>query len=319
MDNVLQTKGIHHITAIVGNAQENIDFYAGVLGLRLVKKTVNFDDPETYHFYFGDEIGTPGTIITFFPWDGAPHGRIGNGQVGITTYRIPKGSIEFWQQRLHDYGIETTRMTRFNETYLQFKDIHGLKLELVEQEDGPLNKWEFNGITKDVAIKGFHGAVLYSSNIEKTSTTLTHIFGLEKIAEDKDYIRFQADGPLGNIIDLTSTDNQGKMGVGTVHHIAWRTSNNEQQIKWQEHVKKHGFFITDIYDRNYFNATYFRENGHILFEIATDPPGFLTDESFKNLGETLQLPAQLEHNRSQLEQLLPDVTVRHVKPFNKGE
>src|SRR5699024_6188629 len=150
-----KTKGIHHITAIVGDAQENMDFYAGILGLRFVKKTVNFDDPNTYHLYFGNENGDPGTVITFFPWGNGRQGVIGDGQVGVTTYLIPEGAMDFWENRLHDYGISTARTIRFDETYLQFEDVHGLKLELVERADGPKNEWEFNGITSDVAIKGF--------------------------------------------------------------------------------------------------------------------------------------------------------------------
>src|SRR5699024_623933 len=211
---------------IVGDAQENMDFYAGILGLRFVKKTVNFDDPNTYHFYFGNEAGEPGTIITFFPWKNGRQGVIGDGQVGVTSYIIPEGSMDFWENRLHDYGISTVKMTRFKETYLQFNDVHGLQVELVERGTAPINQWEFNGVTSDLAIKGFAGAILYSTDPKDTARTLTNIMGLEKIAEDESFIRFRADGDLGNVIDLRkSPTERGIEGVGTVHHIAWRAED----------------------------------------------------------------------------------------------
>lgn len=315
-----QTAGIHHITAIVGDPQENMDFYASILGLRFVKKTINFDDPNTYHFYFGNEGGEPGTIITFFPWKNAQPGQIGDGQVGVTTYIIPDGAMDFWEKRLHAYGISTSKTTRFNENYLQFKDTHGLQLELVERSEGPVNDWEFNGITSDVAIKGFGGAILYSAAPGKTAETLEHVLGLEKIAEEGEYIRFNAKGSLGNIIDIKiTTSGRGIMGAGTVHHIAWRAEDDEDQIDWQSYVRERGFHVTPVQDRNYFNAIYFRENGHILFEIATDPPGFAIDESYETMGKRLMLPDQYEQYRAQLEQSLQKVKVRETKPNNKGE
>lgn len=314
-----QTAGIHHITAIVGDPQENMDFYAGILGLRFVKKTVNFDDPKTYHFYFGNDGGEPGTIITFFPWIGAYRGVIGDGQVGITTYVIPVGAMEFWENRLHDFGISTSKTTRFGETYLQFEDVHGLKLELVERKEGKVNDWEFNGITKDVSIKGFGGAILYSSAPGKTAETLTNVMGLEKVAEEGEYIRFKARGMIGNIIDVKiTTSGRGMMGVGTVHHIAWRAEDDADHLDWQEYVRSKGYHVTPVQDRNYFNAIYFREYGDILFEIATDPPGFAHDESYETMGEKLMLPSQYEKYRGQLEQHLPNVTVRPIQPKKEG-
>lgn len=308
-----QTSGIHHITAIVGHPQENVDFYAGMLGLRLVKQTVNFDDPGTYHLYFGDEGGKPGTIITFFPWAGASQGKIGDGQVGVTTYVVPKGASEFWQQRLEKFNVQYEIVERFGEQYIQFNDPHGLRLEIVEREAGEANNWTFGGVTKEVAIKGFGGAILFSSNPMKTKETLTEVMGLEFVAEDKDYIRVKSTADIGNIIDVKRTSvGRGMMGVGTVHHIAWRADDNEDQLEWQRHVMNSGYHVTSVRDRNYFNAIYFREHGEILFEIATDPPGFAHDESLATMGEKLMLPSQYEKYREQLERSLIPITVREL-------
>ncbi|MDM5331866.1 ring-cleaving dioxygenase [Ureibacillus composti] len=308
-----QTMGIHHITAIVGHPQENVDFYAGVLGLRLVKKTVNFDDPGTYHFYFGDESGNPGTIITFFPWADAYQGKIGDGQVGITTYAVPKGSFEFWKKRLNQYKIQFTESKRFDENYLQFEDPHGLQLELVEREEGKLNNWSFGGVTPEVAIKGFGGATLLSSNANETAKLLENVMGLEKVGLDGDFIRFKSAGDIGNVIDLKiSSVGRGHMGVGTVHHIAWRAKDNEDQLEWQSYVSENGYHVTNVKDRNYFNAIYFREHGEILFEIATDPPGFAHDESFETMGSELKLPLQFEPHRDQLENILLPFEIREL-------
>lgn len=302
-----KTAGIHHITAIVGHPQENVDFYAGVLGLRLVKKTVNFDDPGTYHLYFGDEAGKPGTIITFFPWAGAFQGKIGGGQVGATTYAIPVGSMPFWEKRLEKHRITFTKSMRFGETYLEFADVHGLQLELVERADGEPNHWTQGDITPDVAIKGFGGAILLSTNPEKTEETLQEVMGLEKVEEEGDLVRFRSYGEIGNIIDVKRTPiGRGQMGVGTVHHIAWRAKDDEDHLDWQQYVSSKGYGVTEVQDRNYFNAIYFREHGEILFEIATDPPGFAHDESHETMGEELKLPSQYEHQREQLnERLIP--------------
>lgn len=306
-----QTAGIHHITAIVGHPQENVDFYASVLGLRLVKKTVNFDDPGTYHFYFGTDDGRPGSIITFFPWIGAYRGQIGDGQVGITTYAVPVGALDFWKERLTKFDIEYKVTERFGETYLQFEDPHGLQLEIVEREEGELNSWTFGGVTKEVAIKGFGGTVLYSTNPKETANTLVDIMGLEEIGTEGDYTRYKSSADIGNIIDLKMTTGVlGTMGVGTVHHIAWRAKDDKDHAEWQEYVRSKGMYVTDIKDRNYFDAIYFRELGHILFEIATDPPGFAHDESYETMGSELKLPPQYEQYRDRLENSLIPVEVR---------
>ncbi|NCU18403.1 ring-cleaving dioxygenase [Pallidibacillus pasinlerensis] len=308
-----KTAGIHHISAIVGHPQENVDFYAGVLGLRLVKKTVNFDDPGTYHLYFGNEGGKPGTIITFFPWPNAYRGAIGGGQVGVTTYVIPEGAMDFWEKRLAKFEIEFEKVARFGETYLQFEDYHGLQLELVERAEGETNNWTFGDVTPEVAIKGFGGAILFSTNPEETVRAVQDIMGLEKVAEEGDLVRFKATGDIGNIIDVKKTTlPRGRMGVGVVHHIAWRAQDFTDHLEWQQYVMEKGYHVTEVKDRNYFNAIYFREYGEILFEIATDPPGFAHDESFETMGEKLMLPPQYEHLREKLNEILIPIDVRNL-------
>lgn len=308
-----KTAGIHHITAIVGHPQENVDFYAGVLGLRLVKQTVNFDDPGTYHLYFGNEGGKPGTIITFFPWANARQGKIGDGQVGVTSYVVPKGAMDFWEQRLAKFGVPATKMERFGAQYLEFDDPHGLHLEIVEREEGEKNTWQVGEINSDVAIKGFGGATLLSVKPHETAQLLEDVMGLKKIGEEGDFIRFQSSADIGNVIDLKlTTIGRGQMGVGTVHHIAWRAKDDEDQLEWQKYVADSGYGVTAVRDRNYFNAIYFKEHGEILFEIATDPPGFAHDESLETMGEKLMLPEQYETHRDQIERALLPFEVREL-------
>jgi len=308
-----QTAGIHHITAIVGHPQENVDFYAGILGLRMVKQTINFDDPGTYHLYFGNEGGKPGTIITFFPWAGARQGEIGAGQTGITSYVVPVGALPFWEKRLEKFDIALEKTERFGETSLRFADTHGLQLEIVEREASERNTWQIGDITPEVAIKGFGGATLLSAQPDVTAQVLEEVMGFEKVAEENDIIRFRSTADIGNIIDLPAIPSEpGQMGVGTVHHIAWRASDDQDQLDWKQHVEKHGLRVTDVRDRNYFNAIYFNEPGGILFEIATDPPGFAHDESYETMGKSLKLPEQYEMHREQLEKALIPIEVRNL-------
>lgn len=308
-----KTTGIHHITAIVGHPQENVDFYAGVLGLRLVKKTVNFDDPGTYHLYFGNQGGEPGTIITFFPWANAFQGKIGAGQVGVISFVVPTGSLSFWENRLGKLNINFAKEQRFNETFITFEDPHGLQLELVERQAGKQNDFAFGDVTPEVAIKGFAGATLLSARPEQTAKTLEEVMGLEKVGEEGDLIRFRSSSEIGNIIDLKATPlGRGEMGVGTVHHIAWRANDDQDQVEWQEFVRNQGFGVTEVKDRNYFNAIYFREHGEILFEIATDPPGFAHDESLETMGDNLMLPPQYEQHREKVKESLIPFEVRSI-------
>ncbi|GIP32501.1 ring-cleaving dioxygenase [Paenibacillus sp. J2TS4] len=310
----LQTAGIHHITAFARDPRANVDFYAGVLGLRLVKKTINFDAPEVYHLYFGDQAGNPGTIITFFPWPSSRKGRVGGGQVGVTTYVVPPGTLGFWENRLHGFRISTMKQTRFAEEYLQFSDNEGLRLELVEREEGPNSEWSFDGIPREKAIKGFGGAILFSTNAAETRKALEHTLGLKKVGEDTGYTRYQATGQLGNIIDVPLSDvAMGAGGAGTVHHIAWRAHDFAEHADWRALADQQGYQPTSVIDRQYFNAIYFREGGGILFEIATDPPGFTRDEAPEALGEQLMLPEWFEPYRSQIEANLVPIQVRALE------
>ena len=306
-----KTVGIHHITAFVNDAQRTIDFYAGVLGLRLVKKTINFDRPEVYHLYFGNESGEPGTVITFFPWDKQLKGRIGTGQVGVTSYIIPNGSIVFWENRLKTFGVEFTSSVRFGETYLKFQDPDGLEVELVQRSVGPINHWNFGNIGSEVAIKGFSGATLISAKPHKTADVLENVLGLECVGQEEGFLRFKSEAQLGNTIDIKLTPSvRGLMGAGTVHHIAWRARDEEDHRRWRALLQDKGYHPTEILDRNYFKAIYFHEEGGILFEIATDPPGFAVDEPMDELGQNLMLPSWFESKREELNETLPPVEVR---------
>ncbi|QAY68063.1 ring-cleaving dioxygenase [Paenibacillus protaetiae] len=306
-----KTNGIHHVTAFAGGPQQNVDFYAGVLGLRLVKKTINFDAPEVYHLYFGNETGSPGTAMTFFPSRGARKGKVGGGQVGYTTFAVPAGTMDFWEERLDKLDVPYNVTERLGERFVQFADPDGLQLELAEREEGRLSEWAFGGVPADKAIKGFGGALLYSIAPDQTIGVLTNVLGLDKVAEDADYIRFRAAGDIGNVIDLhRAALPWGAGGAGTVHHIAWRADNRPDQEEWREHVLKHGFQPTPVVDRQYFTAVYFREAGGILFEIATDDPGFVTDETFDELGGKVQLPEWYEKHRALIERNLEPITVR---------
>lgn len=306
-----KTSGIHHITAMVNDAQRTIDFYAGVLGLRLVKKTINFDRPEVYHLYFANLSGDPGTVITFFPWANQLKGRIGVGQVGVTSYVIPAGSLLFWKNRLKRFGVRFIQNTRYGESYLQFQDPDGLEIELVERDEGPINTWSFGGVTPDVAVKGFGGATLISAQPHKTAEVLDEILGLEMIGQEESFLRFKSEAAIGNTIDIKLTPSvRGLMGAGTVHHIAWRAKNEEDHRRWRSLLVEKGYYPTEILDRNYFKALYFHEGGGILFEIATDQPGFSVDEPMDALGKKLMLPSWLESKREELEDKLPQVEAR---------
>jgi glyoxalase family protein len=314
----LQTTGIHHITAFASDPQGNVDFYASILGLRLVKKTINFDAPEVYHLYFGNEKGSPGTIITFFPAPGTTKGRIGGGQVGVTSYVVPQGSLSFWENRLESFGISVTKVNRFAEQYLKFDDNEGLHLELVEREEGENSTWSFGGISADKAIKGFGGAVLFSVKPQKTMHALEHILGFTKVEESAEYARYRSVGDIGNVVDVPlATMDSGVGGAGTVHHIAWRAKDFEQHEEWRTAVQNYGYRPTPVIDRQYFNAIYFREAGGILFEIATDPPGFANDEPAESLGQKLMLPEWFEPHRAQIEANLYPIQVRELEGEQK--
>lgn len=310
----MQTSGIHHITSITRDAQKTVDFYAGILGLRLVKRTVNFDDPGTYHLYFGDHVGSPGTAITFFPYPTSRKGRIGGGQVAYTMYAVPEESLAFWQDRLESFGISFELVERFGEQLLRFSDWDGLGIEIVERAKGAHSSWSFGGISTEHAIKGFGGALLYSTAPEQTMEALENVMGLVRKGEEGDLVRFEAPGDIGNTIDVSTQSHPRGLGAhGTVHHIAWRAKDREEQLAWREHVSAAGFDPTPVADRNYFTSIYFREHGDILFEIATDGPGFTRDEAVDRLGESLKLPPWYESRREAIERMLPDLQVRELE------
>ncbi|MBD2750910.1 ring-cleaving dioxygenase [Microvirga sp. BT688] len=304
---------IHHITAIAGPAQRNLDFYTRVLGLRLVKKTVNFDDPGTYHLYYGDEAGQPGTILTFFPWAQAAPGRLGVGETQETVFRVPEGSIGYWTQRLNEKGVvnEAPR-TRFGETVLAFEDPDGMRLALVAVpgiENEPA--WTTGDIPADHAIRGFHSASLLVENAAPTGAILTDIFGFTEIGREGSRIRYKAgDMALGGIIDLNAPGGlpRGRSGAGTVHHIAFRAASDTVQADMvKKLMQNHGIRATEQKNRDYFRAVYFREPNGILFEIATDDPGFAVDEPASSLGQALKLPRFLESKRERIKAVLPKI------------
>ncbi|HKP31809.1 MAG TPA: ring-cleaving dioxygenase [Chitinophagaceae bacterium] len=306
----MKIKGIHHITAIAGNAQRNYDFYTKVLGLRLVKKTVNFDDPGTYHFYYGNEVGEPGTILTFFPWEGIVPGRIGTGMATEIGYSVPKGAIQFWKKRLQENKVKIDlEGSRFGESYVSFSDPDGLKLDLIETNASDERKpWTTNEVGEDVAIRGFHSVTLTLKNMKRTSEILKDVFGYVMIAEDRNRFRFITDAvPAASIVDIIEEPLTmiGHVAGGTNHHVAFRVENEDVLMKFRERILERGMSITEKIDRNYFYSLYFKEPGGVLFEIATDNPGFAIDEDVKELGTNLKLPVQYEQSRKNIETALP--------------
>lgn len=303
--------GLHHITAISDNAKRNLGFYTNVLGLRLVKKTVNFDDPGTYHFYFGDEQGTPGTIITFFPWEGIGPGKNGAGMATHTGYAIPEGSFGFWKERLAQHHIITEENEFFGEKLLSFNDPDGMQLQLIipARPDGR-KPWTTREVPQDVAIRGFHNVTLTLRNVKPTAGILTDVLGYSLREQDGNRYRFTTDAiSTANIVDIIEdpTAPAGRNAAGTNHHIAFRVENDDILMEFREKVLKAGLDITPKINRDYFFSLYFREPGGVLFELATDNPGFTTDEPLENLGRSLKLPKRYESMRSRIESVLPEL------------
>lgn len=305
-----QIKGLHHITAIANNAQRNVDFYTKVLGLRLVKKTVNFDDPGTYHFYYGNETGEPGTILTFFPWEGIGQGRNGTGMATEIVYSIPADSLDYWTNRLKQYGADFDEPAgRFGETVLQLRDPDGLNLALTVADKNDTRKgWQHNGMNETNAVKGFKSITLSLRNAEPTMKILTDVLGYELLKHETQHYRFVS--PASQTASLIDIIEDGKTGrghqaAGTIHHIAFRVDDEEAQMVIREKIRKAGLTPTPKIDRNYFYSVYFREPGGVLFEIATENPGFSIDESVQELGTHLMLPAQYETARKEIEKVLP--------------
>ena len=301
------TSGIHHVTAISGDARRNLAFYTRTLGLRMVKKTVNFDDPGSYHLYYGDAAGTPGTILTFFPWDKAPAGRAGAGELQETMFRVPQAAIGYWAVRLAAYDLKQTE--RFGEPVLTFRDPDGMRLALVglrgvEREPA----WD-DDIPAEHAIRGFHGVSLMVADAAPTAAVLSDIFGFTVAGQQDGAQRFSTEGAsLGGIVDLRATggDLPAQLGRGSVHHLAFRAADDAAQFAMLEKLaSRHHIRTTEQKDRDYFRSVYFREPGGVLFEIATDGPGFAIDEDAASLGSTLKLPRFLQPRRAQIEAALP--------------
>lgn len=301
--------GLHHITAIAGDAQRNYDFYTKILGFRLVKKTVNFDDPTTYHFYFGDEVGSPGTILTFFPWANIRQGQNGVGMATEVDYSIPKGSLNFWEARFEKLNISYKLSEKFGEKHIAFSDPDGLNISLIEsrQKDNRKGR-ETDEINADVAIKGFYTVTLILNNIKGTATILTEVFGYNFLEQKENLYRYQTESvENAALIDLLEMPlaSKGLNAGGTIHHIAFRVKDEETLMAFREKIVSKGLHITEKINRDYFFSLYFREPGGVLFEIATDNPGFATDETVEKLGTSLQLPIQHEPLREKIEKALP--------------
>jgi glyoxalase family protein len=311
-------RGLHHITAIASDPQRNLDFYVGLLGLRFVKRTVNFDDPGSYHFYFGDRRGTPGTILTFFPWPGARRGIRGTGQIEATAFAISPDSIRYWLERLKQQHVAAERTsTRFGEEVIRLIDPDGLLIELIAVAAGvsPANiePWPHSPVPAEHAIHGFHSVSAALEGYERTARLLTESFGYRLVDESGSRFRFASrdESTPGRIVDLLCQPDtaMGRVAAGSVHHIAFRAKDEDEQLRWREHLVDLGYNVTPVIDRTYFHSIYFREPGGVLFEIATDPPGFTSDEKVEELGTHLRLPAWMESSRSEIEQILPRIQV----------
>jgi glyoxalase family protein len=321
MDN--RILGIHHITAIARDPQRNVDFYVGTLGLRMVKVTVNFDDPGTYHFYYGDETGNPGTILTFFPWPGALRGRRGTGQATAVAFSVPQGSLDFWQARLTAAEVRVDApQERFGDTVLTTYDPDGMPVELVAHADAEARPgWPGGPVPVQYAIRGFHSVTLAESDPLPTVMLMENVLGFEAVGEEVNRVRYQiGDGGAGTYADILHLPGTapGVVLAGTVHHVAYRTPNDDEQESWRELLRRVGAHVTPIRDRQYFRSIYFREPGGILFEIATDTPGMTYDETVESLGSSLKLPPQYEGLRAELERKLPTITIPSVATIPKG-
>lgn len=305
--------GLHHVTAFSGPAARNLDFYTRVLGLRLVKKTVNFDDPGTYHLYYGDETGRPGTILTFFPIAHAAPGRVGIGETQETAFRVPRGSIGWWTHRLIEAGVRHEALVQvFGEPTLRLRDPDGMMLALVgidEADPDAVSSWTGGGVPAEHAIRGLHGVTLLLAEAEATAAILTGVLGLRETGREGALVRYAGSAGLGALVTLRAVGGflPGRPGAGTVHHVAFRAADDAAQAAMVERAAALGLHVTEQRDRQYFRSVYFREPGGVLFEIATDVPGFAVDEPVEALGRALKLPPGLEPHRARIEDVLPKV------------
>jgi glyoxalase family protein len=311
----MKIPGLHHVTAIASDPQRNLDFYAGLLGLRFVKRTVNFDDPGSYHFYFGDNRGTPGTILTFFPWPGARRGTRGTGQIESTAFAISPDSIGYWFDRFKQQHVTAEKISRFDEEGIRFTDPDGLLLELIAVEAAvsaaETEAWPRSPVSSEHMLRGFHSVSAALEGYERTARLLADAFGYRLTDNFGNRFRFVSDdeNALGRIVDLLCLPDTGlgRVAAGSVHHIAFRAKDEAEQLQWREKLVDLGCNVTPVIDRTYFHSIYFREPGGILFEIATEPPGFTLDEKLEELGTHLRLPSWYESSRSKIEKILPRI------------
>jgi glyoxalase family protein len=317
-----RVNGLHHITAISGPAQENVDFYAGILGMHLVKRSVNQDDPGTYHLFYADAEGSPGSDLTFFPWPATNYEpRLGYGLAVETGLEVPAGSLDYWAARLEKYGVKTGAIEiRFADRHLPVVDTHGFRLTLVEsmtRSPRLFTPWGGSTVPAERQVRGLFGARLWEQNADRTSQFLTQILGLVPMGAQDGWTRFGCRGVAG-VVDIRQTPDQhrGAWGVGTVHHLAWRVKDDAEQLAMRDQIEMSGSRITPVIDRFWFKSVYFREPGGVLFEIATDGPGFATDEDPSRLGEALVLPPWLERMRGEIEAKLPSLTLPSSSPLS---
>lgn len=307
--------GIHHITALASDPQRNADFYTELLGLRLVKRTVNFDAPDIYHLYYGNAIGQPGTILTFFPFPNAVRGKRGTGEISAVSFTVPKNSLDFWLHRLSSHDIHLDGpTTRFGNELISFLDPDGMMVELVLTEtSSKYHHWRANPVPEEFAIRGFQGATMQLHTSESTETFLQQVMGFHLESHDGSRKRYGiGTGNSQVALDVLVHPDlpRARQSAGSVHHIAWRVDDDTSQLQWQEKIAGAGLTVTEILDRKYFRSIYFREPGGVLFEIATAAPGFMVDEPFEELGLHLKLPEWLEPERSKLERILPPLELK---------
>ena len=298
------TPGIHHVTGIVRDAQANVDFYTGVLGLRLVKQTVNFNEKFTRHLFYGDETGSPGSVLTFFPYPAEDDGRRGKPQITTASLTIPPSSLSYWRERLAAHGLDVVETDRFDETVLQFDDPDGTELELVTATtDG--TPWTDGPIPEKHAIHGLHGVTLLSTSIYVTASVLETL-GFELVDQEDDRVRYRAAGDRATVVDLLDQDAEfGREGAGSIHHVAVRVPDEEQLYEWHDLFRDRGYDVSRVKDRHFFHSLYVREPGGILFELATEQPGL----SIQTESDTLFLPPWLEEDREMLEGQLPPLSI----------
>jgi glyoxalase family protein len=305
-------KGIHHITVLAGDAQRNAEFYTEKLGMRLVKKSVNQDDPGTYHLFYGNQAAEPGSSLTFFPWPNAQKGEAGVGEVVNVSLQVPKGSEDYWETRLSENDISYEVVDVFGRKALRFEDPDGLELDIVFEGKAKPKVDNVNYIVPaEHTIQGFWGARMLLNEKEYTEMLLGELFGFEEAESNSNQTLYQTDAPIGRyvIIEKAETSEYGKNGRGIVHHIAYRAENKEELDQLRQKVGKKGLGPTQIIDRHWFNSVYYRIPAGVLFEMASDDPGYTVDEEFEHLGEKLILPPWLESKRDRIEQMLPEISV----------